>query len=302
MQTKQQLRLLLESAGIRPNKRFGQHFLIDLNLMRLLLKTAGIKENDVVFEVGCGTGSLTEAIAEQAGFCIAVEIDPALAQIAQSHLAEKTNVKIIAADALKNKFEINTLVTDALNGARARHAGRLLLVANLPYSAATPLMLNLVTGPLVADAMFVTVQKEVAARMTAAPGSKDYGVLSILLAATGDVRHIRTLKPSVFWPQPNVESAMVAYTREPAKVARITDIAILSELANVLLQHRRKVLKTCCRLAKGKLARIADWDRLLDQCGIDPRHRPEMVPPDKFVDLANACCRRLHEQSEAAVD
>ena len=167
MQSKHQICQLLESAGVRPNKRFGQHFLIDLNLMRLLIDTADIQKNDVVLEVGPATGSLTEAISEKAGFCVAVEIDAILADIARTQLADKTNVEIITADALKNKFEINPAVIDALNRARAVHNGRLLLVANLPYVAATPLMLNLITGEIVADAMFVAVQKEVADRMTA---------------------------------------------------------------------------------------------------------------------------------------
>jgi 16S rRNA (adenine1518-N6/adenine1519-N6)-dimethyltransferase len=165
MQTKQQIRELLDSAGVRPNKRFGQNFLIDLNLMRLLIDTANIQNNDVVLEVGPGTGSLTSAIAEKAGYCVSVEIDGVLANIAKSQLADKPNVEIIATDALKNKFEIEPVVIDALNRARAIHNGRLLLVANLPYIAATPLIINLITGPVIADAMFVTVQKEVADRM-----------------------------------------------------------------------------------------------------------------------------------------
>ena len=197
MQTKQQIRELLDSAGVRPNKRFGQNFLIDLNLMRLLIDTANIQNNDVVLEVGSGTGSLTSGIAEKAGYCVSVEIDAVLANIAKGQLADKPNVGIIAADALKNKFEIEPVVIDALNRARAIHNGRLLLVANLPYIAATPLIINLVTGPIIADAMFVTIQKEVADRMTSQSGVKDYGILSILMAATGEVRHIRTLKPTV---------------------------------------------------------------------------------------------------------
>ena len=146
MQSKHQIRELLESAGVRPNKRFGQNFLIDLNLMHLLIDTANIQNNDVVLEVGTGTGSLTEAISEKAGFCVTVEIDPVLAAIAKEQLADKSNVEIINADALKNKFEINPAVIDALNRARAEYNGRLLLIANLPYIAATPIILNLITG------------------------------------------------------------------------------------------------------------------------------------------------------------
>jgi len=298
MQTKQQIYLLLSSAGVRPNKRFGQHFLIDLNLMRLLIDTAHIRKNDVVLEVGCATGSLTEAISEKAGFCVAVEIDAVLANIAHIQLADRSNIEIIAADALKNKFEINPVVLDALSRARAAHKGRLLLVANLPYVAATPLMLNLITGKIGADAMFVTVQKEVADRMTARPacpersrrGTKDYGILSILLSATGDVKHIRTLRPTVFWPQPQVNSAIISYVRNAENLRKIKSVEMLSRVAGAFLQHRRKMLKGCCKLMTGELAKITDWLDIFSRCGIDPDIRPDHLSPEQFVAIANLCC------------
>ncbi|MGA2172445.1 MAG: 16S rRNA (adenine(1518)-N(6)/adenine(1519)-N(6))-dimethyltransferase RsmA [Sedimentisphaerales bacterium] len=289
MQSKNQICQLLESAGVRPNKRFGQHFLIDLNLMRLLIDTADIRKNDVVLEVGPATGSLTQAISEKAGFCVAVEIDATLADIARDQLADKTNIEIITADALKNKFEINPVALDALNRARAVHNGRLLLVANLPYVAATPLMLNLITGPIVADAMFVAVQKEVADRMTATAGTKDYGILSILLSATGDVRHVRTLRPTVFWPQPQVNSAFVSYVRNAEKTAKIKNIETLSKVTGALFQHRRKMLKSCCKLITGNLERVTDWLDIFNRCGIDPTVRPDRLSPEQFAAIANLC-------------
>jgi 16S rRNA (adenine1518-N6/adenine1519-N6)-dimethyltransferase len=290
MQTKSQIEELLSSADVRPNKRFGQHFLIDLNLMRLLIDTADIKETDVVLEVGCATGSLTEAITEKAGFCVAVEIDEILANIARTQLAGRKNVEIITADVLENKFEINPLVIDSMNRAHAELKGRILLVGNLPYSAATPLMLNLIAGTTVIDSMFVTVQKEVANRMTAAPGSKDYGILSILLTGTGDVRHIRTLKPTVFWPQPQVDSAIISYTRNEEKIRQIKSIETLSAVAGGLLQHRRKMLKSCCKLIEGGLGKIENWPEIFEKCGIDSANRPDQLVPEQFVNLANLCC------------
>ncbi len=286
MQSKNQIRELLDFAGVRPNKRFGQNFLIDLNLMRLLIDTANIQNNDVVLEVGPGTGSLTQAIAEKTGFCISVEIDAVLANIAKQQLADKSNVEIIAADVLKNKFEINPVVLDALNKARAFHNGRLLLVANLPYIAATPLIINLVTGTPYADAMYVTVQKEVADRMTAKEGSKDYGILSILLGATGEAKHIRTLKPSVFWPQPNVNSAFVQYVRDAEKVKKIKSIELLSKVAGTLLQYRRKMLKSCCKLTAEQFGEV-NWTEIFNQLGINPEIRPDNLTPEQFVAIAN---------------
>jgi 16S rRNA (adenine1518-N6/adenine1519-N6)-dimethyltransferase len=287
MQTKQQIRELLDSAGVRPNKRFGQNFLIDLNLMRLLIDTANIQNNDVVLEVGSGTGSLTAGIAEKAGYCVSVEIDAVLANIAKGQLADKSNVEIIEADALKNKFEINPVVIDALNRARAIHNGRLLLVANLPYIAATPLIINLITGPIIADAMFVTVQKEVADRMNSQAGIKDYGILSILMAATGEVKHIRTLKPTVFWPQPQVNSAFISYVRDPEKIKAVKNVELLSRVAGALLQHRRKMLKSCCKLTADQLGEIKNWPEIFEQLGIDPEIRPDNLTPEQFVAIAN---------------
>jgi 16S rRNA (adenine1518-N6/adenine1519-N6)-dimethyltransferase len=289
MQTKSQIEELLFSAGIRPNKRFGQHFLIDLNLMRLMIDNADIQKNDVVLEVGCATGSLTEAIAEKAAFCVAVEIDSVLANIAKTQLADKSNVEIITADALKNKFEINPVVIEALTRARAKYRGRLLLVANLPYVAGTPLMLNLITGPTVADAMFVTVQKEVADRMNAEPGTKDYGILSILLSATGNIKHIRTLRPTVFWPQPQVDSALVSYVRSPEKAGKIKSIEMLSKIAGAFLRYRRKMLKGCCKLMTDELAKIDNWPEIFSRCGINPETRPDHLTPEQFVAIANQC-------------
>jgi 16S rRNA (adenine1518-N6/adenine1519-N6)-dimethyltransferase len=290
MQSKHQIRELLDSAAVRPNKRFGQNFLIDLNLMRLLIDTADIQNNDVVLEVGPGTGSLTAGISEKAGFCVSVEIDSVLANIAKGQLADKSNVEIIAADVLKNKFEINPVVIDALNRARAIHNGRLLLVANLPYIAATPLIINLVTGPIIADAMFVTIQKEVADRMTSQAGIKDYGILSILMAATGEVKHIRTLKPTVFWPQPQVNSAFISYVRDAEKIKAIKSVEMLSRVAGALLQHRRKMLKSCCKLTADQLGKIKNWPEILEQLGIDPEIRPDNLTPEQFVAIANLCC------------
>ena len=225
---------MLASAGVRPNKRLGQHFLIDLNLMRLLVDSANINSNDIVLEVGCGTGSLTGELVEKAGFVISVELDRTLAGLAKSSLGSADNIELINTDILKNKNNLSHSVVSALQSARKKYPGRTLLVANLPYNVASPTMLNLITGPAAADAMYVTVQKEVADRMTAVTGSGDYGILSILLSAVGDIKTIRVLRPSVFWPQPQVDSAMVGFVRIEEKYRRIEDMDLFSETVNLI--------------------------------------------------------------------
>lgn len=295
MQTKRQIQQLLASAGVSASKRLGQHFLIDLNLMRLLISSANIKTDDIVLEVGCGTGSLTQAIAEYSAKIIAVEYDNTLAKIAESQLADKNNVQLINADILENKHTINPAVTNAIELARNNYSGRLLLISNLPYNVACPTMLNLVAGSIVADAMYVTVQKEVASRMTAAParpergrgGSKHYGTLSIFLAATGDVKTIRILKPTVFWPAPQVDSAMISFVRDKHKANRIKNIEFLSDIVALFMGHRRKTTIACTKLAHGELTKINNWPEIFESCSVNPHERPEQLSPENYIAIAN---------------
>ncbi|MGD8499169.1 MAG: 16S rRNA (adenine(1518)-N(6)/adenine(1519)-N(6))-dimethyltransferase RsmA [Phycisphaerales bacterium] len=291
MQTKRQIRQLLSSAGVSPNKRLGQHFLIDLNLMRLLADSAKIQKNDIVLEVGCGTGSLTEALAGKAGRIVAVELDRKLVEIAEKLLRGTENVEFINADILESKNTISNAVTDALALARKKCTGRILLVANLPYDVASPVMMNLVTGPTIADGIYVTVQKEVADRMTATPASSNYGILSIFMAATGDAKTIRILKPTVFWPQPQVDSAVVSFVRDQAKSDRIADMELFHETVSLFMGHRRKTVLACSRLARGKLAGIANWPEILEQCCIDPAQRPETLSAKDYVAIANCATK-----------
>ena len=287
MQTKRQIRDLLSSSGVSPNKRLGQHFLIDLNLMRLLVDSANIQKDDVVLEVGCGTGSMTEALAEKAGRVIAVELDKNLSEIAGKQLAGSENVEIINTDILESKNTLSQTITKALGLAGKKCPGRMLLVANLPYSAASPVIMNLITGPTTADGMYVTVQKEVADRMTTAPASSYYGILSIFMAAAGDVKTIRTLKPAVFWPQPQVDSAMVCFIRNREKSERIDNMELFSETVHLFMGHRRKTLLACSKLARGKLEKINNWKEIFGQCSICPTQRPETLSHDNYIAIAN---------------
>jgi 16S rRNA (adenine1518-N6/adenine1519-N6)-dimethyltransferase len=329
MQTKRQIQELLSSAGVSPNRRLGQHFLVDLNLMRLLVDSAQIGPRDVVLEVGTGTGSLTEALAQQAGHVVTVELDRTLAGIAQSRLAGAENVQVLNIDVLAGKGAIHPAVAEAVTQARARLGdigpissigptgsaqGRVLLVSNLPYDVASSVMIDLVKGPVTVDAMLVTVQKELAERMTAPPGGRDYGTLSIFLQATGEVELLRRLRPSVFWPPPGVDSAIIRYLRDADKSRRILDMDVFGGVVSLFIGHRRKMLRACLKQAppelggracRGHLARDSragrprhedgpdPWLMILELHGIDPTRRPEELSPEQYVDMANACYRLL---------
>jgi len=293
MQTKHQIQQLLVAAGAAPQKRLGQHFLIDLNLMRLMVDTAGIVSRDVVLEVGCGTGSLTEALAVHAGHVVAVDMDEAVWRIARSQLAGRTNVTLLNTDVLAQKHTLDPAVQQAIQGARRRCPGSLLLVANLPYHVASPLMLNLLEDAVAVDKMVVTVQKEVADRMIASPASPDYGSLSVLLQAVGHVELMRVLKPAVFWPPPQVDSAIVTFARRADRVAYIHDLSILHDVVALLMGHRRKTVRAASRTAQGRLCALSDWFACFQDSGVDPGMRPDRMTPEDYVHLANAVAHAL---------
>ncbi|MBN2454958.1 MAG: ribosomal RNA small subunit methyltransferase A [Sedimentisphaerales bacterium] len=287
MQNKKQIKQLLASEGISLNRQLGQNFLIDGNLINKLTDSATLSKDDMVLEVGCGTGSLTQVLAQKAGKVIAVELDRALAKITRAQLAEYQNVLVINCDILKDKHTINPTVARPIKSFLRDHRGRFLLVANLPYKIATPVILNLTKGPLIADAMYVTVQKEVAERMVAKPNSKNYGPLSIFLSAAGEVRLIRRLKPSVFWPEPKVYSAMVSFIRSTKKANQIKDFTIFSEVVSLFMGHRRKMLKSCCKLAADAITGIDCWLEILRRANIDSNKRPAQLSPEDYILISN---------------
>jgi 16S rRNA (adenine1518-N6/adenine1519-N6)-dimethyltransferase len=171
-QTKTFLIERFREMGIRPATRHGQNFLIDLNLHRLIVDSAQLTEQDVVLEIGTGTGAITQLVAEQAGAVITVEIDGHLFELASEMLIDRPNVTKLNVDALKNKNHFNPVVADAVGNALAAAPGRLLkLVSNLPYNIATPVLSNLLAWQYTPHSLVATIQKELADRIFAQPWS-----------------------------------------------------------------------------------------------------------------------------------
>ena len=293
MQTKTEIQRLLAGAGVEPNKRLGQHFLIDLNLMEFLLANAAITENDIVLEVGTGTGSLTGELVKRAGKVIAVECDEVLAEITKHQLERADNFEIVIADALESKNTINHEAIKKIQEAQSEVFGRVLLVANLPYNAASCVMLNLLDGPVTADAMIVTVQKEVAQRMAAEPGSEDYGILSIFLSAMGQCKILRKLSPKVFWPVPQVDSAIVRFDRDKNKAAEIHNVELFRRVVDLFMGHRRKMMRACVKYAEGRLAEVHGWEDIFARSFVEPHHRPEELSATNYISIANLCNEML---------
>jgi len=293
MQTKQDIEKLLTAAAVRPNRRLGQHFLIDMNLMTLLIEAAHLNQQDTVLEVGTGTGSLTQELAMRAGKVISIEYDAVLHRIAQAQLHKHDNITFFCTDVLENKNSIHPEILYALRLSQEELGGRILLVANLPYNVGSAVMANLITGPLTADQMYATVQKEVAERMAALPGQEEYGTLSILMAATGDVHIFRKLPASVFWPRPQVESAMVSFVRDDVKAGQIYDMDTFRQVISLFMGHRRKMLKACVKFADGSLEKVRHWGEVFDEAFVEPHRRAEELAAADYINIANLCWEQI---------
>jgi len=287
-QTQSFLMRRFEEAGLAPQTRHGQNFLIDLNLLDLLVRTANIGPSDVVLEVGTGLGSLTTRLAAAAAAVVTVEIDPRLHQLASEELTGTTNVTLLNQDALRSKNTISPAVLAAVREQMASRPGsRFKLAANLPYNVATPILSNLLSADPLPVSMTATIQKELADRILARPGTKDYGALSVWMQATSDVEIVRVMSPQVFWPRPKVQSAIVHIVTNPAKRSRIADVPFFHSFVRSLFLHRRKLLRVVLAINLRDRLDKPTIDALLAAQGIAAA-RAEELPVEKLIELAEA--------------
>ncbi len=273
-------------VGLTPNRRHGQNFLIDFNLIELLARTADIQKNDVVLEVGTGVGSLTGLLAPLAARIVTVEIDQHLFQLAAEELAEFENIEMIHQDVLKSKNRIDRNILEAVQSAMGQvENSRLKLAANLPYNIATPLISNLLLWDIVPATMTVTIQKELADRILAKPSTKDYGALSVWIQSLCDVTLIRVLHPSVFWPRPKVESAIIHIVTRAERRQQFADLKFFHEFVRSMFFHRRKFLRSVAISAfKGRLDKPA-VDRVLTTAQLGRQARTEQLTVEQLQDL-----------------
>jgi 16S rRNA (adenine1518-N6/adenine1519-N6)-dimethyltransferase len=263
---------------LEPKGKLGQNFLIDLNLLDLIVRTAELDRTDAVLEVGTGTGSLTAKLADLAGAVVTVEVDKTLQPIARQVIGERTNVRFVFGDALAKKSELNPVMLATWDeAASAAGCTRRKLVANLPYVIATPLVSNLLIARPDLERMVVMVQWEIAERLRAAVGTKDYNALSVLVQSVADVEVVRKVAPSNFYPRPKVDSAIVLIRPNAAKRAQVGDVARFRAFLRDLYVHRRKNLRQALvGWPQGRKDK-AEVDAKLAALGIDGTMRSETL-------------------------
>lgn len=297
-QTRSYLMALFERHGFHPRSMFGQNFLIDINIIESIVSAAELSRQDVVLEVGAGTGGMTTYLTSQAGQVVSVEIDRDMHMLASEATAGDANLQLLNCDALKNKNtlspEVLAAIDEALKQVQASEGrAELKLVANLPYSVATPVMSNLIATDLPWSRMVVTIQLELGLRMRAQPGQSTYGSLSVWCQAHGKVEVLKKLGPNVFWPRPKVDSAVVRIVRDPAKEGRIQNKPAFHEYVRGVFQNRRKLLRNQLQsMYRKELGK--EWvDPFLEEMGLPENARAEQLDVATHIKISDAIATRL---------
>ncbi|NUO07865.1 MAG: ribosomal RNA small subunit methyltransferase A [Candidatus Brocadia sp.] len=284
------LKQIFSRRGITPNKRFGQNFLIDQNILLSIPDIADLKEDDVVLEIGTGTGGLTRLLASRAQHVFTVEVDKKLFELSSDILKLYKNVTLINADILKTKHELNPdIISLMFNWLREHNQTRLKVVSNLPYNISTPVIINLMESNLPIDLMVLMLQKEITERMTALPGTREYGILSVITQLFSEVEVVKTLPPEVFWPKPEVHSALVKIVVHKGKYAgRITDYPFFRKIIYAIFTFRRKILLNSLEYLKLSGIPRERIKGIIRDMRLDERVRGEILDLDQLIYLSEA--------------
>ena len=272
------VRALAAGLDLRPTKQRGQNFVIDANTVRRIVRSSGVSADDVVVEVGPGLGSLTLALLDVARRVVAVEVDPALAGLLPQTIADLAPGHV-------DRFEV--VLADALRVAEVPGPPPTALVANLPYNVSVPVLLHMLALLPSLERGLVMVQAEVADRLAAPPGSKVYGVPSVKAAWFADVRRAGAVGRNVFWPAPNVDSGLVAWTRREPPATSATREQVFA-VVDAAFGQRRKTLRSTL---KGLAGSAEAAEAALREAGVDPQARGEVVGVEGFARIAEGIFR-----------
>lgn len=274
--------------GFRHSKSLGQNFLSDIHIIEDIVDGSDIEPEDLVIEIGPGMGVLTAAAAERAGKVIAVEIDKKLIPILKETLAEYDNVQVINADIMK------TDLTEIVEANRPTDGGKVRVIGNLPYYITTPIIMKLLEENVPADSITIMMQKEVADRIKAAPGGKDYGALTVAVGFYCTITHVADAPKEVFVPRPKVDSTVIRLDLRKECPVDLIDQKIFFETVKGGFGQRRKTLLNSLTGVRGlPKPEIAD---ALDAAGIDQKRRAETLSLGEFASVANEIAKHTLKQ------
>ena len=276
---------LVKRHGFKFTKSLGQNFLIDDNIVDKIVAGAGIGPSDKIIEVGPGIGTLTREMASRAGALMAVEIDKNLIPILTDTLGDYENVKIVNEDIIK--ADIRGLIDENLDG------GPIKLVANLPYYITTPIIMRFLEEDINVTDIVVMVQQEVAERMNAQPGGKDFGALSVAVQFYCDTEIVAKVPRHLFVPQPNVDSIVIALRVRPERKYKVDSEDLFFKVVKAAFGQRRKTLLNSIA-SMGNLSKDMVKEAL-EEAGIDPKRRGETLSLDEFANLSNVIGNKLKE-------
>ncbi|MFB3924793.1 MAG: 16S rRNA (adenine(1518)-N(6)/adenine(1519)-N(6))-dimethyltransferase RsmA [Syntrophales bacterium] len=276
-------REILRKYNVRPRKRLGQSFLVDHNIMAGIVGAAGIRRDETVVEIGAGIGIMTAMIACRAEKVVAVEVDPALIKILEEELGECRNLEIVRTDILEYDFR---------NAAPAEECGaypprRLKVIGNIPYNISSRILFRLFAFREIISTMILMFQREVADRIMASPGSREYGILSVLVGMFAEPSRIMNVSRRCFFPPPEVDSTVLKIEFREKPLADLRDPGFFLETVKAAFSRRRKTLFNNLKSAFGRAHSDQEIEEVLKRAGIEGRRRGETLTVAEFGLLSN---------------
>ena len=284
--TKSNTKEIIEKHGFTFKKSFGQNFLTDTDILNKIVNAADLNDEVGVIEIGPGIGALTEFIARKAKKVVAYEIDPRLIPILAETLAPYDNVKVIHQDILK--ADVASMIEEEFKDVK-----HIAVVANLPYYITTPILMGLIEKKLPIDWYVTMMQKEVAERLSANPGSKDYNALSIAVQYYTEAKIALNVPKTVFIPAPNVDSSVVKLTKREQPAVAVENEDFFLEIVHAAFKQRRKTIQNNLNQHFNDLAK-EDVTKLLEEAGIVPSRRGETLTIEEFGHLSNVFYKHIH--------